>query len=124
MKQYDYKDLNQKRSKAFEDVAVKAGKRYFDGLSEMERIIVHPAYWRRSYGSTIAKWGVELADIDGVDQGVLATSMGAQLFRHVGYECITDLHVEGDERNPEGVTFAALKHTTKARGNAFGCNMI
>lgn len=90
----------------------------------MERIVVHPAYWRRGYGSTIAKWGVDLADIDGVDQGVLATSIGADLFRNVGYRPITDLHVEGDERDPEGVTFAALKHTAKAKGSGIGCNVI
>ncbi|KAK3366673.1 hypothetical protein B0T24DRAFT_596584 [Lasiosphaeria ovina] len=109
--EYDYKDLDRKRSKAFEGVAVEAGKRYYDGISEMERIVAHPAYWRRGYGSAIAKWGVELADIDGVDQGVIATGMGADL-------------MEGDERNPEGVTFAALKHTAKAKGSGVGCNVI
>ncbi|KAK4223411.1 hypothetical protein QBC38DRAFT_459353 [Podospora fimiseda] len=126
--EYDYKDLDRKRSQAFAHVCIEAGKKYFEGLSEMERIVVHPAYWRRGHGSTIAKWGVQLADIDSVDQGVLATSMGADLFRHVGYELITDLHVEGDEKNPEGVTFAALKHTAtlKAKGKwtVFSCTVI
>ncbi|KAK0664563.1 hypothetical protein QBC41DRAFT_283784 [Cercophora samala] len=122
--EYDYKDLDRKRSKAFEDLAVAAGNACFTGLSEMERLVVHPAYWGHGHGSTIAKWGVELADVDGVDQGVIATSMGARLFRQVGYEWITDVHVKGDEKNPEGVTFAALKHTAKARGNVSGSDMI
>ena len=79
----------------------------------MERLVVHPAYWNRGHGSAIGKWGVDLSDIDGVDQGVAATSLGQKLFRHVGYEFLTDLHVEGDAANPEGVTFALLRHEAK-----------
>ena len=76
----------------------------------MERIVVHPAYWRRSHGSTIAKWGIALAGIDGIDQGVLATTMGASLFMHVGYQHVSDTQVEGDERNPRGFSLAILRY--------------
>lgn len=89
--------------------------RYFHGLSSMERIVVHPAYWRRGHGSAVARWGVALSDIDQLDQGVVATSMGAKLFKHVGYEWLIDLHVKGDDTNPEGVMFSLLKH--KAMGD-------
>ncbi|KAL6399312.1 hypothetical protein AUP68_17858 [Ilyonectria robusta] len=76
----------------------------------MARIVVHPAYWRRGHGSAVARRGVALSDIDQLDQGVAATSMGAKLFKHVGYEWLTDLHVKGDDTNPEGVMFSLLKH--------------
>lgn len=76
----------------------------------MERIVIHPAYWNRGHGTRVAKWGVALSDIDQVDQGVAATKMGAQLFQHVGYDLLVELHVEGDDSNPEGVMFSLLKH--------------
>lgn len=90
----------------------------------MERVVVHPAYWKKGHGSKIAKWGVDLADLDNADQGVLATSMGANLFRHVGYEFITNLHVDGDGCDPEGVTFEALRHRTGQKEQGLKCNVL
>jgi N-acetylglutamate synthase-like GNAT family acetyltransferase len=73
-------------------------------------MVVHPAYWNRGHGSTLARWGVKLAQMDHVDQGVIATSMGVDLFKHIGFDQIAELQVGGDEKTPEGVRFDALKY--------------
>jgi N-acetylglutamate synthase-like GNAT family acetyltransferase len=77
----------------------------------MERIAVHPAYWRRGHGSTIARWGMQLADTDGVDQGVFATSMGASLFSHLGFDRIDEIQIPEDHDGKDGFTIAVLKYT-------------
>jgi N-acetylglutamate synthase-like GNAT family acetyltransferase len=77
----------------------------------MERIAVHPAYWRRGHGSTIAGWGMKLADVDRVDQGVLATSMGASLFSHLGFDRIDEIDIPGDHGDRDGFKIAVLKYT-------------
>lgn len=65
-----------------------------------------------------------MSDIDQLDQGVAATSMGADLFKHVGYEWLTDLHVEGDDTNPEGVMFSLLKHKAMGDSKSKWCVMM
>jgi len=91
-------------------VAEQAEKKYFQGLSTMERTAVHPAYWNRGHGTTLTQWGTKLADIDRVNQGVLASSMGAALFKHVGFQYITDVHIEGDKEDPDGFSVAVLRY--------------
>lgn len=51
----------------------------------MERTVTHPAYWRRGHAGKLTRWGLALSQLDGVDQGVLATSMGAAFFQSVGF---------------------------------------
>ncbi|KAF3020919.1 hypothetical protein E8E14_002369 [Neopestalotiopsis sp. 37M] len=116
----DYLDLDKKRQQAFADVAAGAVEEYFGEMSELERMVVHPAYWNRGHGSTLARWGVKLAQMDHVDQGVIATSMGADLFRHIGFDEITELQVDGDENTPEGVKFDALKYVVPDEDKSSG----
>ncbi|KAI0385425.1 hypothetical protein F5Y04DRAFT_245811 [Hypomontagnella monticulosa] len=111
--EYDYKDVDMKRTEDFAKIVEAAEEKYIHGLPAMERIAVHPAYWRRGHGTQLAAWGVKLSDIDGVDQGVLANSMGQKLFEHVGYELLDVISVPGDTRNPKGTDFAVLKHTAQ-----------
>ena len=92
------------------------GSRHFQGLSAMERTVIHPAYWRRGHGSKLTKWGTDFADIDGVDQGVSATSMGAILFRHMGFQNITTVNNDGDEEDPRGLSFDLLKYVSNQKG--------
>ncbi|RSL50149.1 hypothetical protein CEP54_012078 [Fusarium duplospermum] len=84
--------------------------RYFQGLASMEMIVVHPAYWRRGHGSRLARWGIDLAKIDGVSQGVIAAKMGKALYLSLSYKNLTDLHLEGDEVVPQGVGISAMQY--------------
>jgi N-acetylglutamate synthase-like GNAT family acetyltransferase len=76
----------------------------------MERTAVHPAYWRRGHGSTLAKYGLNLANIDQVNQAVLATSMGADLFKYMGFKLINESQINGGKEDPTGYTIAVLKY--------------
>lgn len=76
----------------------------------MERTVTHPAYWNPGHGSQLARWGLRLADIDGVPQGVLASSMGTALFEQIGFKKLTDVTIPGDEDDPKGFSVAVLKY--------------
>jgi GNAT superfamily N-acetyltransferase len=73
-------------------------------------VVVHPKYWRRGHGSHLVRWGIGLADIDQVKQGVFATAMGAKLFLALGFQKIKDVHVEGDMEDPKGISLAIAKY--------------
>lgn len=95
----------------------------------MERTVVHPAYWKRGHGSKLAQWGVDLAALDAVDQGVLASGMGTRLFEHVGFKRIIDLHVPGDKKNPEGFDLTVLRYYSSSSGSSasrggIGCAVL
>ncbi len=76
--------------------------------------MVQPAYWGRGHGSALARWGVQLAGIDGVKQGVLASSMGSSLFEHVGFKKLADVSIPGDEEDPSGSSLVALRYDPDA----------
>ena len=61
----------------------------------MEMVVVHPAYWRRGHGGRLVRWGIDLANLDKVCQGVIAAEMGKSLYLSLGYEELEDLHLEG-----------------------------
>lgn len=67
-------------------------------------VVVHPAYWKRGHGTALVKWGMAMADIDMVKQGVIATHMGSGLYLALGFYKITDIHTDGDDEAPDGVT--------------------
>lgn len=58
-------------------------------------VVVHPAYWRRGHGGRLVRWGIDLANLDKVCQGVIAAEMGKSLYLSLGYEELEDLHLEG-----------------------------
>jgi GNAT superfamily N-acetyltransferase len=82
----------------------------------MDRIVVHPAYWKRGHGRKLLKLGTALAEVDQVDQGVLATTMGAALFSHIRSQDLTNVHCEGEEEAFEGLSIAVLTYTFQAKG--------
>ncbi|KAG8169503.1 hypothetical protein KVR01_000248 [Diaporthe batatas] len=101
-------DQEQKHGELFGDRMGPIEKRYFHGYSTMDMLVVHPAYWRRGHGTTLGKWGLDLARIDGVKQGVMAASSGKKLYTSMGYTNLEDVHIDGDEITPDGVTISAM----------------
>jgi len=96
----------------FAKSAEAAEKKYFQGYATMEMVVVHPAYWARGHGKNLVKWGMELARIDKVKQGVIAAKMGTDLYSQLGWKSLTEVHIEGDEIVPQGVTFAVMEYPT------------
>ncbi|RSL74281.1 hypothetical protein CEP53_000410 [Fusarium sp. AF-6] len=104
------RDMNKNHCDALDECCEAAEERYFQGLATMEMVVVHPAYWRRGHGSRLAQWGIDLAKIDGVCQGVIAAKMGKALYLSLGYKNLTDLHLEGDEVVPQGVGVSVMQY--------------
>lgn len=71
---------------------------------ELSTMVVHPAYWRRGHGSTLANWCVQLADMDDVVVAVSAASMGQLLFEHVGFKLVEKVEVPGYDQHPESIS--------------------
>ncbi|KUJ08322.1 uncharacterized protein LY89DRAFT_765174, partial [Mollisia scopiformis] len=108
--EYLHRDENPTRVQIIQGVYGELEHEYFHHASAMERTAVHPAYWRRGHGSTLAKWGLELTKMDQVNQAVLATSMGADLFKYMGFKPLTEREINGGEEDPTGYTIAALEY--------------
>ena len=81
----------------------------------MDMVVVHPAYWRRGHGTALVKWGMGIADIDLVKQSVIAADMGAKLYLALGYSKATDVHADGDEEAPDGITCTVATYEPKAK---------
>ncbi|KAF2189586.1 hypothetical protein K469DRAFT_561746 [Zopfia rhizophila CBS 207.26] len=88
-----------------------AEEKYFQGHQLMDMIVVHPAYWRRGNGTKLVKWGLELADLDRVKQGVIAAEMGEKLYLSMNYKKLYDIEVMDDENSGNKVKVGVLQYT-------------
>ena len=91
--------------------------RYFQGYAIVNMVVVHPAYWRRGHGGNLVKWGMKLARIDKVKQGVSATKMGKDLYQKLGWQYLTEIHIEGDETMPQGVSSTIMEYNLTMEGD-------
>ena len=73
--------------------------------------MVHPAYWKRGHGSTLVTWGMNLANIDHINQGVIAARSGEKLYAALGYSLLEELRLAGDEEAPEGLRCATMVYS-------------
>ena len=76
----------------------------------MEVVVVHPAYWGRGHGSSLVKWGMHLADLDHIKQGVVATRLGAKLYSRLGFSTLSYLHLDGDDQDREELTLSVMQY--------------
>jgi hypothetical protein len=53
--------------------------KYFQGYATLEMAAIHPAYWGRGNWWNLVKWGMELARLDKVKQGIIAREFGYRL---------------------------------------------
>ncbi|KAK2590069.1 hypothetical protein QQS21_012257 [Conoideocrella luteorostrata] len=65
-------------------------------------------------------WGKRLADMHGVNQGMLPSRMGEKIAFAEGFDHIGDVHVDGDEKNPEGIDLAVGLYKSKKRTATVG----
>ncbi|KAF7555585.1 hypothetical protein G7Z17_g2075 [Cylindrodendrum hubeiense] len=108
--EYDLNDIDVERVERTIDIIDYGENKYFNGLTTLERLVVHPAYWKRGHGERLARWGMAMCDLDHIDQGVVASEMGATLFTRLGYERLTELQVEGDNEDDKGLTYELLQY--------------
>lgn len=84
--------------------------RYFQNCSELDILVVHPAYWGKGHGRTLVQWGLDFAKIDGVPQGVTGPDKGVKLYKALGFKYLADLELKGNDVVPEGLKRGVLKY--------------
>ncbi|KAJ4220995.1 hypothetical protein NW759_007064 [Fusarium solani] len=104
------RDMDKDHCDALDERCEAVEEQYFQGLATMEMVVVHPAYWRRGHGGRLVRWGIDLANLDKVCQGVIAAEMGKSLYLSLGYEELEDLHLGGDE----GIHVSAMQYHVKS----------
>ncbi|RSL79627.1 hypothetical protein CEP52_017498 [Fusarium oligoseptatum] len=109
------RDMDRNHCDELDKLCEAAEKQYFQGLATMEMVVVHPAYWKRGHGRRLVRWGIDLAEIDGVCQGVIAAEMGKSLYLSLGYEELEDLQFDGFHLS---VMLYQVKRTNKEEGAA------
>ncbi|KAM5355125.1 hypothetical protein ACJ41O_001771 [Fusarium nematophilum] len=68
------------------------------------------AYWKHEHGSGLAQWGIDLAKLDKVRQGLMAAKMDKPLYSSLGFENLEDLHIDGDDIMPQGVDVSVMRY--------------
>lgn len=105
------KDANPAHVRAFKESSDECDKKYLDVYGDDQLILqilgTHPDYRRRGHGTTLCKWGMDLARRDGVVLTLQASPLGRLLYSSLGFtnlgECV--MQVPGED---EYVPFWAM----------------
>jgi N-acetylglutamate synthase-like GNAT family acetyltransferase len=76
----------------------------------IEMIAIHPAYWHRGYGKALIKWGLAIAESDGVRTGVVANAKAVGLYLSLGFVQVGTFKVPDEEEPPNNVEGVLLIH--------------
>ncbi|KUJ24603.1 uncharacterized protein LY89DRAFT_663326 [Mollisia scopiformis] len=97
------RDRDPRADKLFDQYTAEPEARLLHSKLEISTQVTHPAYWSRGHASKLAKWALEVADIDQVAAGVAAATMGVPFFSHLGFKLDELIEVKGYERHPESI---------------------
>ncbi|KAI0118821.1 hypothetical protein GGR51DRAFT_570572 [Nemania sp. FL0031] len=114
------RDLCQHRLDLFNCITQETETEYFTGKNICDKLAVHPSYRRRGHATSMLKWGQQLCDQDGIDQGVIPSHMGEPVYLGLGYRVIGKMHVP-DDGNAKGFTQRVTVYSAqegKAAGEA------
>ena len=84
-------------------------KKDLGGDSIVSMIVVHPAYWKRGYGTRMAAWARDLSKLDQVPQCVSSAAMSQSLFLSLGFQRLCTITAEGNGDDEEGVSTELLE---------------
>ncbi|KAI3335928.1 hypothetical protein F4824DRAFT_462904 [Ustulina deusta] len=90
------RDLCQHRLDLFRRITQETENQYFSGKNICDKLVVHPSYRRRGHATLMLKWGQRLCDQDGIDQGVIPSHMGEQVYLGLGYKVVGEMHIPDD----------------------------
>ncbi|KAK7403400.1 hypothetical protein QQX98_010813 [Neonectria punicea] len=107
---YTGRDLNRWHYDSWGSLVGSMRKQHCDGDSVVSIIVVHPAYWKHGYGTTMMKWSRNLSKIDSVAQCVSAAPMSEPLFITLGFKPVCRITADGDGDDPEGVSTTLLEY--------------
>ena len=61
----------------------------------------------------MVKWGLELAELDGVNQGIFGSTMGKKLYLSLDYKEVGAIKLQDEENPLEMVELAVLRYESK-----------
>ena len=95
--------MNPLRQKAFRDSGAEVEKHF--AKYEYDRITLqilgtHPNHWRRGYGTSLCRYGMEIAAEDGLAVTLVAGQTGLGLYRHLNFTSVGTLvkQVPGEKK--------------------------
>ncbi|ERF72736.1 hypothetical protein EPUS_04789 [Endocarpon pusillum Z07020] len=115
------RDLNCKHYESWGTLVGKIREERCSGDAIMSMLVVHPAYWRRGYGTKMGQWAVELSKADDVKQCVSAAGMGYQIYSKLGYKDVCKIEASGDEDDPEGIFTNLMEPTEESKDSVLLC---
>ncbi|KAH0543410.1 hypothetical protein FGG08_002268 [Glutinoglossum americanum] len=69
----------------------------------VDMLAVHPVYQRRGHGRALVEWGIQLARLDGLGVGTVASNMGELLFGAMGFRGVERVRVRDEGEDDEGI---------------------
>jgi len=78
----------------------------------LKMLVVDPAHWGQGCGSLLIRWGMNHADTDEDKVTLLleATEKGAGLYKELDWRKIIEVHCDGDDIAPKGITGHIMRH--------------
>lgn len=75
----------------------------------LDWLLVHLVYQGRDHGTKFLAWRMRLAEMDKVEQRLLAMEAGVRLHAKLGYCLMDTARLEGDSISPLGVTIHVMR---------------
>lgn len=76
-------------------------------------VVVNPAYWYRSHGSDLVKWGKVLSDLENIyinKLGVAAIEVGEKLYLSLNLTKLATVELRDEEEPPNKVSIGMLRY--------------
>jgi GNAT superfamily N-acetyltransferase len=90
--------------------------RYFEKHYLLHMLMVHPAYWRQGHRTALVKWSLDLAAMDNLPQGVIATEMGERVYTKLGFKRISKIEIGDKDKDVNAFEVGVLQFTPKQSG--------
>jgi GNAT superfamily N-acetyltransferase len=87
--------------------------RFLAGQIICDKLVVHPHYRARGHATLLLRWGLCMAELDGVNQGVIPSHMGEPVYRGLGYEFVGEIDVPGDDET-EGFSLRVMSYRAQS----------
>lgn len=74
-----------------------------------DKLVVHPQYRACGHARRMLQWGLDMMDVDGASQGVIASHMGEPVYKRLGFQVVGEITVDGDDE-ADGFSLRVLRY--------------
>ncbi|OCL07415.1 hypothetical protein AOQ84DRAFT_295130 [Glonium stellatum] len=98
------RDGDPRRMRAWTDTLASSRRVLFDRYYgtrhfQLQILATHPEHQRRGAGSSLCRWGMQLAKERNMAISVFASPMGKQLYRHLGFHSLASVTIKVQEED-------------------------